>query len=252
MIAHAMRVHPQVLALAEPHPGLHREAYIAWSGKRGARWLRGRLEVKRRSIVEQTLENGFVYLESAHFCSHLIGPLRDLFPDAKFVFLHRDGREFVRSGLERTWYRGNEESALGHLAKFARHRLLLDVPKPGWDHRLTPPRQLRGRAERIAWLWAEINRSIEKGLAAIPKQDQFRLPLASLGSDSLRALTEFIGVDYDERISSKMMAVAAQRPNKTASRSVPPFEQWTDEEQRQFFRIAGPMMMELGYPSRLP
>jgi hypothetical protein len=252
MIAHAMRVHPQVLALHEPRPGLHREAYISWAGRRSARWLRGRLELKRSSLVEQTLANGFVYLESAHFCSHLIGPLRDLFPGAKFVFLHRDGREFVRSGLERTWYRGNEESALGHLAKFARHRLLLDVPKPGWDHRLTPPRQLRARAERIAWLWAEINRSIEKGLAAVPKEDQFRLPLAALGPDSLRALTEFMGVDVDGRILNEMMAVAARRPNKTPSRAVAPFDQWPDEEQRQFFRIAGEMMTQLGYPSRLP
>jgi hypothetical protein len=254
MIAEAMRVHPQVVALHEPlpRPGLHREAYWAWSGRADARWLRTRLERKRRTLVEQILANGFVYLESAHYCSHLIGPLRDLFPGAKFVFLHRDGREFVRSGLERSWYRGKEESALAHLVKFARDRLLLDLGNVGWDHRLSPPKQLRTRAERIAWLWAEINRSIEKGLAGVPQQDQFRLPLAELSIDSLRALTEFMGIDGDPRILSKMMAVAAERPNKTRSRSVPPFEQWTRQEQLQFFRIAGPMMKQLGYPSSLP
>lgn len=247
MIAEAMRVHPHVVALHEPRPGLHREAYMAWSGKRSARWIRDQVELKRGSLVAQILANGFVYLESSHFCSHLIAPLRDLFPGAKFVFLHRDGREFVRSGLERTWYRGKAESALGHLVRFARHRLLLDVGKAGRDHRLTPPKQLRTRADRIAWLWAEINRSIEKGLAAVPKEDQFRLPLAALGRDSLRALTDFIGIEGDESILTRMLEVAGRRPNQTARRSVPPFDQWTQDQQRQFFRIAGPMLAQLGY-----
>jgi hypothetical protein len=252
MIAQALRVHPRVLALHEPHPRLRREAYWAWSGKRDARWLRARLELKRVSLVEQTLANGFVYLESAHYCSHLIVPLRELFPDAKFVFLHRDGREFVCSGLERAWYRGKEESALAHGVKFARDRLRLDLGKAGWDHRLAPPKQLRTRAERIAWLWAEINRSIERGLAAVPERDVFRLPLAALSLDSLRALTQFIGVDADEPILREMMAVAVERPNQTRSRTVPAFEHWPLEQQQQFFRIAGPMMKQLGYPSSPP
>jgi hypothetical protein len=252
MVAEALRVHPQVLALHEPRPGLHREAYLAWSGKRDARWLRKRLDSKRRVLVEQVLANGLLYLESAHYCSHLVVPLRDLFPSAKFVFLHRDGREFVRSGLERAWYRGREESALAHVVKFARDWLRLDLGKAGWDHRLKPPASLRSRAQRIAWLWAEINRSIERGLATVPKQDQFRVPLAALGLESLRALTGFLGVDGDERILRQMMEVAARRPNKTRERSVPPFERWTQEDQREFFRIAGPTMAQLGYPTPAP
>jgi hypothetical protein len=252
MIAQALRIHPRVLALHEPHPRLRREAYWAWSGKRDARWLRKRLALLRRSLVEQTLANGFVYLESAHYCSHLIAPLRELFPGAKFVFLHRDGREFVCSGLERAWYRGKEESALAHVVKFARDRLRLDLGKAGWDHRLSPPKRLRARAERIAWLWAEINRSIERGLATVPEQDQFRLPLAALSLDSLRALTRFIGVEADEQLLREMMAVAVERPNQTRSRSVPAFEHWPLERQQQFFRIAGPMMKRLGYPSSPP
>lgn len=252
MIAQALRIHPRVLALHEPHPRLRREAYWAWSGKRDARWLRARLELKRGSLVEQTLANGFVYLESAHYCSHLIVPLRELFPAAKFVFLHRDGREFVCSGLERAWYRGKEESALAHVVRFARDRLGLDLGKAGWDHRLAPPKPLRTRAERIAWLWAEINRSIERGLATVPERDVFRLPLAALSLDSLRALTRFIGVDADEPMLREMMAVAVERPNRTRSRSVPAFEHWPLEQQQRFFRIAGPMMKRLGYPSSPP
>jgi hypothetical protein len=252
MIAHALRVHPHVVALHEPSPRLRREAYWAWSGKRDAAWLRKRLELMRGSLVEQILANGFVYVESAHYCSHLIVPLRDLFPGAKFVFLHRDGREFVCSGLERAWYRGKEVSVQARVVRFARDRLHLDLGKAGWDHRLLPPRQLRTRVERIAWLWAEINRSIERGLAAVPQQDQFRLPLAALSVDTMRSLTEFIGVDTDPSILSRMMAVAVERPNKTKSRSFPPFDRWKREEQQQFFRIAGPMMKQLGYPASLP
>lgn len=214
MIARTLAKLPGVCALHEPRPQLYAEAFASWSGARHYADLVRRVSNKRRDWVEQIQANGYVYLESSHFLSHLIPHLEELF-SPKFVFIHRDCASFVSSGLIRNWY-PDGASWPGHVAKrWVRRHFLLDVGTPGDEHRLRPPRGLASRAEKIAWLWSEINGIILEALSPIPRERQLALRLNDLSSKELAGLVEFIGVEADVQTIEALQARSASRPNRS-------------------------------------
>lgn len=244
MIAHALRIHPQICALHEPAPRLDTEAYAKWRGSpRGSR-IAQRVRGKREALVTQVAENGYHYVESSHFCSHLIPELRQLF-GAKIVHLHRDVGPFVASGLQRDWYGKTERGTLREgIRRLVRRRLMVDLGNPGFDHRLDPPAHL-DRAQKIAWLWTQINEAILRDLAAVPAADQMTLGVETVGAPALARLVDFIGVAADESVVRRMADVAGARPNRSASLSS---SATIDERERASVEeIAGPVRRRLGY-----
>lgn len=103
MLARVLALHPELGAFHEPKPWLNTEGYLRWSGRKDSEYVHFRLGQKRDDLIEQVDANGLRYIESSHFISHFIPDLRDRY-DARFIHLYRDGRDFLRSGLERDWY----------------------------------------------------------------------------------------------------------------------------------------------------
>jgi hypothetical protein len=244
MIARALAHHPDLMAFHEPRPHMNAEAFARWRGSRNTDRVRKSIKGKRSTSIEQAKWNRCCYVESSHFCSHLIPELRELF-GARFVHLYRDGRTFLRSGLERQWYpsqKGRYALTVGFLKRWVRRALLLDVGHAWEDHRLVPPRHLKKREEKIAWLWTEINDTILDHFSALPACATTSIKLESFSPGELEKLFQFIGNPAESNILEAAMETASCKPNRTRERSTLPFEAWEEDRQRRFWEIAGPMM----------
>lgn len=244
MLARALAKVPGVLALHEPKPHLITEGYLRWkrgiSSEEAARCIRS----KRSDLIDQVAQSGLTYIESSHYCSHLIPELARLF-DARFVFLHRDPRGFTRSGLARPgWY-----SAKGPAERFKsliRQRLKVgaEVGYYWHDHRLDPPAHLSTRMEKIAWLWTEMNRVIVRDLEAVAPDRKLEFRLDAVGPESFGALLAFVGGDgRDASTLDAMLAVAERKPNKRKHQPAS-VEDWDEEAFRS---ITEAMAGKLGY-----
>lgn len=244
MLAQALAQLPGVRALHEPEPHLVTQAYLRWAGKLSQAEAARQVRLKRSALIEETRDSGAIYVESSHYCSHLIPGLASVF-DAKFVFLHRDARGFTRSGLARPhWY-----PPIGAIERFKtglRRRFGAQVGNHWHDHRLEPPVELDTRMEKIAWLWTEINRVIVRDLQTIEDDRKFVIRLDDIAADSLTELARFIGLDVQETDVERMLEVAARRPN---SREPAPaaLEEWNEDA---FLEITEGMSRVLGYHER--
>jgi hypothetical protein len=256
MLAQTLASHPDLLAFHEPKPHLNVESFRAWENSIHTEKLHNRIEKKRSSLIEQASWNRNTYVESSHYASHLIQELYELY-EARFVHLHRDGRAFVRSGLELDyWYPESyadvfKRSFLGgvwehEVLNRIRRRGLLDVGFSWNDHRLDPPDNLESRVEKVSWLWNEINRSVLDQLATVPA-DSFSISLDDFSRDVLQKLLDFLEVSSSPTLLDTMLDIANRKPNRTKKRSVAAFSEWNAEDQEAFWSVAKPMMERLGY-----
>jgi hypothetical protein len=243
MLAKLLGLHPEILALHEPQPWLNLEAFFAWSGSRDSVEINQRISGKRSTLIAQVVEdNQLIYVESSNFLSHLIPQLDELFePD--FIYLYRNGRDFVRSGLSRPWYKPVDSKT--RIANFLRRRFAVEVGYSFIDHRLRPPKCYGSRLQKCTWLWAEINRVILNGLATVSEDRRFQLRLEDLGENVLREVLGFIGVDASSNLLREMLTIASERPNATPKSRVRPT--WGVVEEQSFEAIAGSVMHQLGY-----
>lgn len=159
-----------------------------------------------------------VFFEANNRLFSLAHPIRLAFPNAKFVFLCRNGRQIVRSGLQRKWYQPED-----------------------------PLRTLRFGAEtdgtpfvKICRYWAEVNQRILDDLQTLGC-DYMLLRFEDLtGRGAIGQLEHFLGI----RLTKTNLT---PRINHTVSWSVPAYEDWSRPWQRQFDAICGPIMVRLGF-----
>lgn len=120
--------------------------------------------------------------------------LLELFPRARFVFLHRDAAENIASLVE-GWQAGLDTG------RFVTYRNLPGWDRPAWCFLLPPGwRELRGKslAEIAAFQWASGNRVILDELARLPESRCRRIRYSSFVEDApavLSALSDYLGLD---------------------------------------------------------
>lgn len=176
-----------------------------------------------------------------------------VFPQARLIVLHRDGRDFVRSA----WTAEEPDPApVGwpapgrRLTRTERYIALGRLrPRPGTDMAADWPAM--DPVARNAWLWAETNRLILDGLEAwapervrVLRFDAFTAGLP----DSYAALRGFLGLEGP--VPAAAEALMARPVNARTATHLPPWRQWDDATSRRFWRYAGDMMDRLGYGER--
>jgi hypothetical protein len=249
MIAQVLGQHPMICALHEPRPLLNTLAYAKWRGLKDDNKIRANLQTSRADLIQQVKTNHFLYVESSHFLSHLIPELYELF-GGKFVHLHRNGVDFVKSGLRRTWYR--RPSAQEAVKTLIRRRLILELGDTYRDHRLTPPLRYRSRIAKITWLWVEINTVILEAMEGLPSDRKLSLSLESVSEETIGSLLEFVEAPIDHREMAGIMGVVNSRPNRTTRTAAAPYsEEWSRDDYDTFFDIASTMMRKLNYSTEL-
>lgn len=252
MLARIMSLHSDVVALHEPLPTLNTEAYLKWSGSINEDQARQFVWKNRKELVRQVAWGSKQYLESSLFMSLFIDELNYLF-NAKFIHLHRDGRDFVRSGASQGWYleRKGKENLKTVVKSSLRRRLALyigtSLGNSNRDFRLSPPSHCESRIQKIAWLWDEVNQIILNDLSHVPKDERMEVKLGDFGPEKLREMHEFMSLRQDSNLIIQMSQIAAKKPNKSNEHIADPYEGWSKSDKAAFERISGSMMSRLGY-----
>jgi hypothetical protein len=166
-----------------------------------------------------------VFLEANNRLFSLAIPLHRAFPGARFIHLHRDGRQAVRSAMSRP---DVEE----YLATNVRFR-----------------GSLAGRTgqrpfERFCHYWNNINRRILDDLAALEPHVGASLSLrfSDLISGRVEALAHFAN-----RAIPLAQREAVNRSPVARTGQFPEYTQWTERDRRSFDTICGETMQRLGY-----
>jgi hypothetical protein len=210
-----------------------------------------------RGIVAQTHAAAARYSGAAHWgdssnkLSWIIPELADLLPNAKFVHLVRDGRKVAGSYFRKLGDECYDDRSTAILQ--AHFDDPANVPPPPPEKKYWWPLPREGAAdadlfrtytqfERIAWHWAEINRTILDSLAALPAARQHFVRLEDLreNPDAARGLYRFLNLpEADPTVFA--------RPHNVNK----PEDRLLDEDERaRFDAIAGGMMERLGYAER--
>lgn len=190
------------------------------------------------------------WADASNKLSWLIEPLVELLPDARFLFLTRDGRKVVSS----FYYKLDKEMYDNRSTDVLRRWLedpALPEPPPEKKYWWNIPRSGQFRAEefpaynryqRVCWHWTEVNQRILRDLDRFVSPSRwFQVKLEAFTREpaQLRETLEFLGVEYDEDYREYL---------KTPQNVLFPVDFRLTEEQMAWFReICDPMMRRLGY-----
>ena len=240
-VTNVLSQHPALVSAHEPVPRLIEET---------ARWRYG--EVPTSDLVAELRASrspaidGRMYCETANRLSLATPVLAEAFPEAKFIWLIRDGRNFVSSGHQRGWYDPNRVAD----TPWERHRLqgdrLGDVEPDVWKA-WSPFR-------KICWLWTRTNELIENDLAAMPETRSMIVRLEAL-EHRLPAVEQILDLDRIDWVVPRLNARAA-RPDtgvdsvNAVSRNFT-FRDWDAEQRGDFDELCGQLMSRLYASSQL-
>ena len=184
--------------------------------------------LEKRLMVMLDLHQGIdrrTFVDSSNLYIFFIDALYLLNPDAKFILVVRDGKDFVRSAFSRRWH---EQYAFGTVPPDN------DRYFEEWAS-LTP-------IQKNAWIWDYRNRKALEGLKLIPREKKLVLRIEDIDKqDTLYGLESFTGKKVCDR------NIATERYNVNPAFSLPPKEEWTDAQHAEFNAIAGELMGFFGY-----
>jgi hypothetical protein len=194
-----------------------------------------------------------IWGDSSSKLSWLIPALEHVFPGARYIHLVRDGRKVTSSFLHKHAAECYEDQATGIMQRYYDSRGELPAPPP--EKKYWWPLPPRGHAQelefltynqfqRIAFHWAEVNRTIMHHLDNVPAERRHTVRLEDLSSraDARQGLLNFLGLPWDDRI----MGLLNRPHNVTRPEDYP----LTPEQTQQFNLIAGDVMHTLGYDRR--
>jgi hypothetical protein len=143
--------------------------------------------------------------------------LLEVFPEARFIFLHRDPRENIASIIE-AWRHGLESG------RFVTFRDLPGWDRPAWCLLLPPGwREMTGRslAEIAAFQWRSSNETIIDDLVRLPRTRCMAVAYRELVGEPRRAVTKLCrfagvadGVASDEPLPLSRTVLTPPHPEK--------------------------------------
>lgn len=180
-------------------------------------------------------DDGVVYGEANNRLALILPVLRSAFPDARFVWLVRDGRKFVSSALQRGWF---------------------DPSRPGWQANPVERTRLRGDLvgdvdadewrrwrpfHKVCWTWQYVNRLVRSEVDHLGAEAHGPVRLEELDSH-LDTLVDFRGLippprwnldRWNSRVARQLDGETVSDPLNRVWRLV----HWTDwsVEQRRIF-----------------
>jgi hypothetical protein len=177
-LALTLNQHPLLCCVHEPYTWMVKESAQRMADDR-SNWVPGIAVVpvptgpQRFGIVD-------------HFLLPWVGELRKTFPNSRWIWLVRDGRAVVRSGVARGWY--TDEERAHPLTVYQRWRWcgdqMGDVAPEFWNG-MTP-------VERNAWYWGWCNKKIKQALDGL---EPFVLRIEELAGGKLGDVQKWLGVN---------------------------------------------------------
>ncbi|NMF87368.1 sulfotransferase family protein [Aromatoleum petrolei] len=182
--------------------------------------------------------------------------LHALFPQAKFIFIQRDGRDNVSSMID-GWRLGRVDGGFGLERNFGPspepvainggefHEWHFFIP-PGWRKYNT------ASLEKVcAWQWVTANRLALDASRAIPPAQWIRLRYEDLFERPVEMFREAfarLDIPFDERMRARCASLAG-RPTSIV-KGAPSPQKWKEHNPEAIERILpliAPLMREMGY-----
>jgi len=165
-----------------------------------------------------------VFFEASNRLFSFSRELSTAFPNARFIHLHRDGAESVRSGLSKSDlsnYVANDIRFQGTLAGSAEDAMF----------------------DRYCHHWANINRRIHADLTAVEQAGTAvcSLRFEDLVQGKIDRLQECLGHSLPRKTSRAVNV----RPTRQEGK-FPCYADWSQQQKAAFDRICGPVMSMLG------
>ena len=193
------------------------------------------------------------WVDCSNKLSWIIEPLFELFPQAKFVNLVRDGRKVASSFFHKLGTEMYDDDSVRIMQDWLSHRNSAYIPPPEKKYWWNIPQKGQlfaedfpkfNRFQRCCYQWREANRVIIDSLKKIPKNQQLLVKLEELTThkDVLKRFLEFFVVEYGNHFFEFL-----QTPQNVF---FPMDFKLTDKQTKQFNQIAGDMMNRLGYANK--
>ncbi|CAN5234519.1 hypothetical protein BH20ACT24_BH20ACT24_15230 [soil metagenome] len=228
----------------------HPSSSPAWSSHRlGPESVTPR---ERRTLywIIDVLAGGRRYLDKSPRNSLRVTYLAELFPDARFVFVKRDGRAAVSSLI--TGWRSDDPTFPGtplrvplRIGGYQGRNWKYVVP-PGWEA------YARGRSlpEVCAFQWVAANESILAGKPLITPERWIEVAYEQL-VQAPREVAERILVDLEVPVDAEVLSFADELSRHvTRAVTAPRPDKWRDENPIEIERVLpaiAPTMRRLGY-----
>ena len=227
MCAYVLNQYGNCVCLHHPEPELVVEATQFLYRERSAESIAQVLASTRQEIVDGR-QYGEVNLQHT-----LLYPiLRGVFPQAKFIWLIRDGRRVVTSMFYRGWY---DRSATRVPVYWHDARLQADktgdLPSNVWADYT--------RFEKCCWIWKKYNQLIESHLTNLDQRLWMQVRLESFKA-SLPEVERFLGLN-------KRRKITVEKKNKARQPQID-WEYWDSDQRASFERICGDAM-DRWYPA---
>ena len=206
----------------EPSPELILESSTYHYGNMSDDEIKGILRETRHHTID-----GSIYCESNQTLSLLIPVLTDVFPDARYIWLIRNGLDVVASVYQKQWYTGHSEN----------HDRYEDCPpiERAWiDGRIEGDRcgdmstiewNKLVRFGRCCWYWSYVNRIIESDLNKYAAGRFKLLRLEELDME-LSKVIRWMGLKAAIVPTAKRYNVAKRNPYY--------WTMWTDQQRATF------------------
>ena len=227
-----------VVAEHEPYPRLTKTSFDAYMtgdlAKSKTDWGKIFLAARDDIIINATAQSK-VYVEANNRLTYMVNAISEVFPDSKFIHLHRHPYDVIRSGMRRGFYQK-------HPWDFCRIKPRLDDPVAAdWNH-FTP-------LEKVAWYWAAINEESLHFMDNLSEERTFTLPSESLfqgSSDMIPELFDFVGAR--EPSHENIREILGLKINAQLSGSFPRSDEWSPHQLKQVNAMVGRVAQRLGYP----
>ncbi len=216
-----------------PEPNLIHETLLAYRGaldKRQVFWA------GRGGIIRQAWDAGLIHGETDHNMTPFCDVIAEDIPDARFLVLVRDPREFVRSGMRRGYY---HPQAAGPWEE-ARLRPAEDDPtRAAWES--------TDRFSKVCWLWAQTYRHIQAICGHVDARRVMLLRFEDLVADTRATARLFDFLELDGFDEEQVRGILGQKLNAQQQGDFPHPSQWSAEMHAACWRHVGDVATLYGY-----
>ncbi len=231
-----LKLSPFIDAFHEPAPELFQFSHDYYSGNISRGEALRALQYLRDESVFRSFRDGFVYVETNNRVTYIADLLLELYPRSKFIFVHRNPYEFIRSGMRRGYYQH-------HMRDSARIE-----PRPEdayhaeWNH--------WSEIEKVAWNWSSVNRHCLEFMQELPDEQKMVFSsetFFSADQSLINKLFHFIGSGDYRPPESDVKRVMGKKHNAQTQGSFSKPEDWTQSQFESVNRIVAPVAETLSY-----
>jgi hypothetical protein len=226
---------PGLICLHEPDPALILESSGYRYGDVTAAQIATVLKLTRQPRLD-----GRTYCESNQTLALMIPVLKETYPQARYIWLLRNGLDVVASAMQKQWYSGFSENHSRYEACTPLQKAWIDgrIRGDGCGEMSTTEWKHLGRFDKCCWYWRYVNQLIVQDLN-IPNLDGYYLLRLETLAQQLPSLLGWMGLE-----TAVTPPIVQQNRAKR-----PPYHwsKWTQSERLAFVYWCGDLM-EAFYP----